>query len=170
MALWSARKSKRSCREAVLIQELQPPVNVQIGAPDLETREVPPALVRDVLVLVPSVEEDSVELVGARADGGCLLQRTRRNGADLAVHTVRLTKVLHGARRSASFAARRLAPIVFSWLGGPRRRRRRGSIRTTRASPRALAGATRRAARGRALFTERLVIYSRFRLDLEKGP
>ena len=58
-------------REAVLIQELQPAVNVQVGPPDQAMREVPPALVRDVLVLVPSVQEDSAELVAARADGGC---------------------------------------------------------------------------------------------------
>src|SRR6185295_16586086 len=34
-------------REAVLIRERQPIVNVQIGAPVLETREIPRALVRD---------------------------------------------------------------------------------------------------------------------------
>src|SRR3954471_21316331 len=37
-------------REAALIQELEPPVNVQTAAPDPDTREVPPALRRDVLV------------------------------------------------------------------------------------------------------------------------
>jgi len=42
-------------REAALIHELQPPVNVQTGAPGLETRAVPRALVRDILVIAPSV-------------------------------------------------------------------------------------------------------------------
>src|SRR5712691_9625373 len=56
-------------REAALIDELQPPVNVQTGAPELETRSVPRALVRDVLVVLPSIEADSVELVAAAVDG-----------------------------------------------------------------------------------------------------
>src|SRR5206468_10086827 len=71
-------------REAALIHELQPPVNVQTAAPDLSSREVPRALVRDVLVLAPSIEMDSVELIGATVDGRWMIQRTRRNGADIA--------------------------------------------------------------------------------------
>ena len=63
----------------------------------LDTREVPRALVRDVLVLVPSVEADSVELIGAAVDGRWMIQRTRRNGADLAVHTQRLMRFFNGA-------------------------------------------------------------------------
>ena len=62
--------------EATLIRELRPIVNVQTGAPDLNTRDIPAALIRDVLVIVPSVEEDSVELLAARVDGGWMLQRT----------------------------------------------------------------------------------------------
>ena len=67
---------------------------------------------------VPSVEADSVELVAARPTARWLIQRTRRNGADLAVHT-------HAAR-GGSFDSRApigaattgapLAPIVYSWL------------------------------------------------------
>jgi predicted GIY-YIG superfamily endonuclease len=110
-------------REAALIEELQPAVNVQIGAPALDTREIPRALVRDVLVIVRSVEADSVELVGARADGGWMIQRTRRSGADLAVHAQRVMRFFHSVlpprHRSAP-----LAPIVFSWLA------RRGSAAT----------------------------------------
>src|SRR5207245_2843385 len=75
-----------------LVRELQPAVNVQVGLPDLDTRAIPPALVRDVVVVVPSVEVDSAELVCARPDGGWSIQRTRRNGADLAVHTRRLLR------------------------------------------------------------------------------
>src|SRR5262249_14130060 len=79
-------------READLIASLAPVVNVQTSAPRLETRDVGAALARDVIVLVPSVEPDSVELVAARVDGGWLIQRTRRSGADLHVHTNRLLR------------------------------------------------------------------------------
>jgi predicted GIY-YIG superfamily endonuclease len=82
--------------EASLIHDLQPSVNIQVGSPDLHAREIPQTLIRDVLVLVPSVEEDSIELVGARLDGGWMIQRTRRNGADLAVHAARLKKFFGG--------------------------------------------------------------------------
>src|SRR5206468_6189234 len=71
-------------REAALIHETQPIVNVQTGPPELSTRSIPRALVRDVIVIVPSVEADSVELIAARADGAWFRQRTRRDGSDLA--------------------------------------------------------------------------------------
>lgn len=102
-------------READLIAELAPAVNVQTGPPALATRAVPRALVRDVIVIVESIEADSVELVAARADGFWMIQRTRRNGADLAVHARRLRRFFttRGDRIS-----RPLAPIVFSWLAG----------------------------------------------------
>jgi hypothetical protein len=146
--------------EAVLIQELQPIVNIQIGEPDLLTREVPRALVSDVLVVVPSIEEDSVELVGARVDGSWMMQRTRRNGRDLAVHSARLRKFF--ARRGNDVErtkAARLAPIVFSWLAG------RGAT-ATRLDPRSVKSARQLRQHLSALlsderlFTERLVIYS----------
>jgi len=104
-------------REAAWIHERQPIVNVQIGAPDLTTRAIPRALVRDVAVILPSVEEDSVELVGARVEGDWMIQRTRRSGADLAVHAQRVMKFFHSRLRTKS-AAPALAPIVFSWLAG----------------------------------------------------
>jgi predicted GIY-YIG superfamily endonuclease len=103
-------------RESALIRELKPPVNVQTGAPALETREVPRALVRDVLVLVPSVEEDSVELVAARADGGWMMQRTRRSGADLAVHAQRVMRFFRSVLSRGGGGPGARAPIVFSWL------------------------------------------------------
>jgi len=148
--------------EAVLIHELQPVVNIQIGEPDLRTREVPRALVRDVLVLAPSIEADSVELVGARADGGWMMQRTRRNGADLAVHSARVRKFFAGSRsegdRNRTRSAR-LAPIVFSWLAG------RGAT-ATRLDPHGAKSARELREQLRSLFgdeqlfAERLVIYS----------
>ena len=108
--------------EASLIRTLEPPVNVQVGAPDLDTREVPRALLRDVLVVQPSIEADSVELICAAVDGRWMIQRTRRNGADLAVHARRLWKffrqgtLANAERRTPNVA--RLAPLVFSWLTG----------------------------------------------------
>jgi predicted GIY-YIG superfamily endonuclease len=127
-------------REAAMIETLRPPVNVQVGAPDLDTREVPRALIRDVLVVQPSVEPDSVELIGAAVDGRWMIQRTRRNGADLAVHTRRIMTFFRGVgnaprtpnaeprttnreRRTTNVERRtteaaNLSPLVFSWLAG----------------------------------------------------
>jgi predicted GIY-YIG superfamily endonuclease len=104
-------------REAALIGELRPVVNVQTGPPDIDTRAISPALVKDVLVVVQSVEEDSAELVGARADGGWMIQRTRRNGSDLAVHARRVVRFFTSALRRG-FDEAPLAPLVFSWLAG----------------------------------------------------
>jgi len=105
-------------REAALIAELQPVVNVQTGAPAIDTRAIPAALVRDVIVVVPSIEADSAELVAARPDGAWMMQRTRRSGVDLAVHVQRLWRFFFGLRRTTHAAPRAplLAPIVFSWL------------------------------------------------------
>jgi predicted GIY-YIG superfamily endonuclease len=104
-------------REAALIEELAPIVNVQIGEPALRTRAVPARLVRSVIVLLPSVEDDSAELICARPDGEWMIQRTRRNGSDLVVHAVRLTRFFHSPVRRA-LEGRALAPLVFSWLAG----------------------------------------------------
>ena len=124
-------------REAALIGELRPPVNVQTAAPELETRDVPRALRRDVLVVQPSIEADSVELIGAAVDGRWMIQRTRRNGADLTVHARRLwtffrspnperraanaePRTTSAERRTSNHEPRtsRLSPLVFSWLAG----------------------------------------------------
>jgi predicted GIY-YIG superfamily endonuclease len=141
-------------REAELIRELQPTVNVQIGAPDLSTRGVPGAILRDVIVVVPSVEEDSAELVAARTAGAWLVQRTRRDGADLAVHTTRLWRFFNaaiGPRREPA----PLAPIVYSWLAG------RGASATrldphASASPRVLRTRLAALLKDDRLFLERL--------------
>ena len=107
-------------REAALIQTLQPPVNVQTAAPDPDSRDLPRALRRDVLVVQPSIERDSAELIGAAVDGRWMIQRTRRNGADLAVHTRRIMTFFRTSQRRTSYAAPRelLAPLVLSWLAG----------------------------------------------------
>jgi len=121
-------------REAALIQELQPPVNVQTSAPALDTRAVPQALVRDVVVILPSVEDDSVELVAACVDGAWMIQRSRRSGADLAVHTTRLWRFFNSALRRLRDPVAPAAPLVFSWLAG------RG-VEATRLDPHAVASA-----------------------------
>ena len=106
-------------REAALIAELKPPVNVQTASPQLDARAVPQALLRDAIVVAPSVEGDSVELIAARVDdGGWMIQRTRRNGADLAVHATRLWRFFNSALRRARTSGPPLAPIVYSWLAG----------------------------------------------------
>ena len=144
--------------ELVLIHELEPAVNIQIGTPGLRTRNIPRALVRDVIVVLPSIEADSVELVGASVDGGWMIQRTRRNGADLAVHSARLRKFFAGQEHSRS-TSMPFAPIVFSWLAG------RGA-RATRLDPqgvkstRALRAQLSALLSDERLFIERLVIYS----------
>jgi predicted GIY-YIG superfamily endonuclease len=122
-------------REAALITELQPIVNVQTGAPHLAAREVPRALVRDVIVVVRSIEADSVELVAARADGGWCIQRTRRNGADLAVHAARLLRFFRTAGTTRATSSGGLAAIVFSWLahrGGSATRLDPGDVRSSK--------------------------------------
>ncbi|HMF99580.1 MAG TPA: nucleotide excision repair endonuclease [Vicinamibacterales bacterium] len=107
-------------REASLIEELRPSVNVHTGAPDLDARAIPRALVRDVIVVMPSIEADSVELITAAADGRTMMQRTRRSGGDLAVHAQRIMRFFHSAlarsRHGDTGSHVSSAPIVFSWL------------------------------------------------------
>jgi predicted GIY-YIG superfamily endonuclease len=165
-AEWTAVGSELEAllREAALIAELRPIVNVQVGAPDLAKREIPSGLVKDVVVILPSIEEDSVELLAARADGRWMMQRTRRNAADLAVHAVRLRRFFRDTSAAATNRARpvhhhpddrALAPLVFSWLA------QRGA-RTTRLDPhdarsaKELASRLAAALRDDRLFHERL--------------
>jgi predicted GIY-YIG superfamily endonuclease len=142
-------------REAALIGELRPPVNVQTGAPALDTRAVPRALLRDVIVILPSIEGDLVELAGARVDGGWMIQRTRRSGADLGVHSRRVMKFFGATGDRRLKTADCLAPIVFSWLA------QRGT-KATRLDPhdalsaRVLAGRLAALFRDERLFQERL--------------
>ena len=144
-------------REAALIHELQPPVNVQIGSPQQETRTVPRAIVRDVVVLVPSVEADSVEIIGARVDGGWMIQRTRRNGADLAVHAQRVMRFFHSALPRRGDEQPPLAPIVFSWLAGRGHEATRLNPRDVR-DARELRGRLAALLRDDRLFHERLSV------------
>ncbi len=140
-------------REALLIRDLQPVVNVQTAAPTLATRAIPRSLVQDVVLLLPSIDPHAAELVAARDDGATMLHRSPRNGAELARHSRELWRFF--TRRSDA-AGDRLAPLVFSWLAG------RG-LHTTRLNPRDFASARHlRVLLGhlladRGLFSERLI-------------
>jgi predicted GIY-YIG superfamily endonuclease len=141
-------------REAQLIAELRPTVNVQTALPALDTRVVPAALVKDAVILVPSIEADSAELVAVRPSGAWLLQRTRRNGADLPVHTKRLWKFFFSVLPPRATAPP-LAPIAYSWLAG------RGATATrvdphAAGSERTLRGHLAALLRDERLFHERL--------------
>jgi hypothetical protein len=140
-------------REALLIRDLQPAVNIQTAAPALATRAIPRALVQDVVLLVPSIDPEAAELVAARDDGAVMLHRTRRNGAELARHTRELWTFFI---RKSDGAGDRFAPLIFSWLAG------RG-LHTTRVNPRDFASARQlRAHLGhlladKGLFSERVI-------------
>ena len=141
--------------EARLIHELAPSVNVQIGEPTLDTRAIPSTLMRDVVVVMPSIESDSAELVAARVDGGCVMQRTQRSGVDLVVHAARLARFFHSPLRRRFDLA--LSPIVFCWLAV------RGA-RATRldphdaSSPRVFRARLAAVLAAEELFTERIVV------------
>jgi predicted GIY-YIG superfamily endonuclease len=144
-------------REAALIDELQPPVNVQTGAPDLDARAIPRALVRDVVVVMPSIEDDSVELIAAAADGRTMIQRTRRSGDDLAVHAQRIMRFFHSALargRGGAGASASSAPVVFSWLA------QRGE-RATRVDPHDVRAPRELRARLAALFRDDRLFHER---------
>src|SRR5262245_45804492 len=143
-------------REAMLIAELQPLANVQVGAPALQTRAVPAALVRDVAVLVPSVDPESVEIVAARAHGDVLIQHADRDGTRLAETADVLWAFFHRATDESAASRPALAPLVFSWIAGRGRN-------ATRLDPHDAAAADEMAARlvslfkDTSLFVERLV-------------
>ena len=155
-------------RESALIAELQPAANVQVGSPQLETRAIPAALVRDVIVVVPSVDANAAELVAARLDGGCLIERTPRDGSRLKSQATLLTRFFHSPLRDR-FTSPPLAPIVFSWLAG------RGS-NASRIDPDDARTAAGLRARLRALladdalFSERIVVlHSEIRADRRRA-
>ena len=145
-------------REATLIRQLQPAVNVQVGPPALRTRRIASVLIRDVVTILPSVEPHCAELVAARSDGAVLVQRTPRSGADLDHHATRTWEFFRpiGDRRG-TMDDQSLAALVFSWLAG------RGAA-TTRLDPHQWGSASEFLARvatllhDEQLFVERLVI------------
>lgn len=148
-------------REAQLIRDLAPPANVQTGPPSLDTRAVPPALLRDTLVVLPSAEDGAAELLGVRVDGRIRLLRVPRAATGLAA---RITAFRHffsddssGADDHDAAPFDGFAPLVFSWLTG------RGSS-ATRLDPHDVGSARELQRRVKILldddqlFTERIVV------------
>jgi predicted GIY-YIG superfamily endonuclease len=103
--------------EAQWIHDLAPTVNVQRGEPS-NTRRISSRYVRDVVVVLPSLDADSVELIAARTSGTTMILRTFRDGRLLADDAERLWIFFEGRETLAGLAPdeRALAPIVFSWL------------------------------------------------------
>jgi predicted GIY-YIG superfamily endonuclease len=110
-------------REAALIRDLKPCVNVQTGPSS--TRMVRTSLVRDVVLLLPSVGVDVVQFVAARPDGSTVMRQASRTGVDCDALATDLWSFFDQPAGSDGDA---FAPLVFSWLA------RRGR-RTTRIHP-----------------------------------
>jgi predicted GIY-YIG superfamily endonuclease len=109
-------------KEAQWIRERQPITNVQIGAPDLDTRAVPSALLRDVVLVLPSAAEGAVELLAVRVSGHVRLLRAQRDGSGLYSRAAALLRFF-GADQPADEEVQErsldgFAPLVFSWLAG----------------------------------------------------
>lgn len=108
--------------EARCITDERPPANVQVAPPELDTRAVPASLVHDTLLVLPSADAASAELMAVRAEGPVLQVRAARSGVGLTSRVARLRLFLAGeADETRSGDVLRLdahAPLVFSWLAG----------------------------------------------------
>lgn len=105
--------------EARWIDDLAPTVNVQSGEPS-STRRTASRYVHDVIVILPSIDAESIELIAARIEGSTMGLRTFRDGRQLAIDAQRLWMFFDRDVTDAERALdeRALAPIVFSWLAG----------------------------------------------------
>jgi predicted GIY-YIG superfamily endonuclease len=103
--------------EAQWIGELAPVANVQRGEPS-SARRIGSRHVRNVIVVLPSIDVESIELIAARTEGTTTGVRTFRDGRRLAADAERLWMFFEGAGIDDDQAPgrRALAPIVFSWL------------------------------------------------------
>jgi predicted GIY-YIG superfamily endonuclease len=103
--------------EARWISDLAPVVNVQRGEPS-STRRMGSRHVRDVIVVLPSIDTESIELIAARTAGTTMGLRTFRDGRCLAADAERLWMFFEaaGIDQDQAPGQRALAPIVFSWL------------------------------------------------------
>ncbi|MGC4084978.1 MAG: hypothetical protein QM736_23400 [Vicinamibacterales bacterium] len=147
-------------REAERIRALRPVSNVQVGAPSLDTRALPAIVVRDAVLVLPSIDEASAELVAVRVDGRVRLARVTRDGVGLAARATSLHRFFldeADADSEADTVFDGLAPLVFSWLAG------RGAA-ATRLDPHDVASARELQRRLKVvldddrLFTERIVV------------
>lgn len=108
-------------REAQLIRELAPVVNVQTSAPSIDTRAIPAALLKDTLIVLPSACADDAELLGARVDGDVLMVRTARDATGITACVAQLRQFFAATGDSGSVFYRSfvgLSPLVYSWLAG----------------------------------------------------
>jgi predicted GIY-YIG superfamily endonuclease len=116
-------------REAQWIARHAPLANVQVSAPVLDRRAVPPTLLRDTLLVLPSADVDAVQLLATRLAGPVLMQRAARDGRGLSarIATVRRFFASDEAWRASAHDAGDDsgeaivddgAPLVFSWLAG----------------------------------------------------
>ena len=103
--------------EAQWISDLAPVVNVQRGEPS-STRRMGSRHIRDVIVVLPSIDVESIELIAARTTGATMGLRTFRDGRCLAADAERLWMFFEadGIDKDRVPGQRALAPIVFSWL------------------------------------------------------
>ena len=164
-------------REAVWIRGFAPVANVQVSLPVFESRALPPSLLRDAIVVLPSADDASVELLAVRAAGPVMLVRASRDGTGL---TARVTAIMRFFAQPVEEASAQasddpraqisglanttgadrlglLAPLVFTWLAG------RGAA-ATRLDPHDTGSARELERRVRVLledeqlFTERIVV------------
>ncbi len=103
--------------EARLIRALRPPANVQVGAPDAETRAVPALLVRDTLLVLPSADAACVVLLGVTVAGAVQVRQVMREGRGLAAAADRF-RAFFARRAGGDEALEGQAPLVYSWLAG----------------------------------------------------
>ena len=148
-------------REAVWIRDRVPVANVQVSLPVLESRALPPALLRDTLVVLPSADDGSVELLAVRVAGPVMIVRASRDGVGL---TARVTAIRRFFAQPTADSNEQdagmldlLAPLVFTWLAG------RGAAATRldphdAGSARELARRVRLLLEDEQLFRERIVM------------
>jgi predicted GIY-YIG superfamily endonuclease len=108
-------------REAQWIEALAPVANVQVSAPALDTRSIPASLRRDTIVVLPSADIGSVELLGAKVSGEVLLVSVPRDATGLSARASELHRFFRrdaDAEDDRRRGIRGLSPLVFSWLAG----------------------------------------------------
>jgi predicted GIY-YIG superfamily endonuclease len=114
--------------EATLINGLKPTVNVQVGLPTLTRRAISPSQIADVVLIVPSVDQGSVQAIGAQPTGRALMVALTKEDASLHACADRLWTFFNSSAKDVS-GETPFGALVYSWL------QRRGAD-TTRLDPR----------------------------------